>query len=57
MEPTPLRQNRQSASARKALEAEIERVRRMSIEDRIKAALSMRSRFEWLRQEGNERRR
>ena len=57
MEPTPLRQNRQSASARKALEAEIERVRRMSIEDRIKAALSLRSRFEWLRQEGKERRR
>ena len=56
MESTPPRQNRQSACARKALEAEIERVRRMSIEDRIKAALSMRSRFEWLRPEGKERR-
>jgi hypothetical protein len=39
---------RRSASADAALRAEIERVSRMSIEERIKAALSMRERFAWL---------
>jgi hypothetical protein len=48
MRPTPKQQGRQSACAQKALQAEIERVCRMSIEERIKTALSMRSRFAWL---------
>jgi len=39
---------RRSASADSALRAEIERVSRMTIEERIKAALSMRERFVWL---------
>ena len=36
---------RRSVSADKALCAELERIKRMTIEERIKAALSMRSRF------------
>lgn len=39
---------RRSASAGSALRAEIERVSRMSIEERVKAALSMRKRFAWI---------
>ncbi len=39
---------RRSASADSALRAEIERVSRMSIEERVKAALSMRKRFAWI---------
>jgi len=39
---------RRSGCADAALRAEIERVRSMSIEERIKAALSMRQRFAWL---------
>jgi hypothetical protein len=39
---------RKSASADSALRAEIERVSRMSIEERVKAALSMRKRFAWI---------
>lgn len=39
---------RRSACAEAALRAEIERVRRMTIEERIKAALGMRNRFAWL---------
>lgn len=41
-------QRRRSASADAALRAEIERVSRMSIEDRVKAALSMKDKFAWL---------
>jgi len=39
---------RRSGCAEAALRAEIERVQRMSVEERIKAALSMRQRFSWL---------
>jgi len=39
---------RRSASADGALRAEIERVGRMMIEERVKAALSIRERFAWL---------
>jgi hypothetical protein len=39
---------RKSASADSALRAEIERVSRMSIEERVKSALSMRKRFAWI---------
>ena len=39
---------RRSACADAAFLAELERVRRMSIEERVKAALSMRERFGWL---------
>jgi hypothetical protein len=41
---------RRSACADASLRAEIERVGRMSIEERVKAALSMRERFAWLTQ-------
>ena len=40
--------HRRSASADAALRAEIERVKRMTIEERITAALTMRDRFDWL---------
>lgn len=39
---------RRSASAEAALRAEIARVNRMSIEERVKAALSMKERFSWV---------
>lgn len=41
---------RRSACADASLRAEIERVGRMSIGERVKAALSMRERFAWLTQ-------
>ena len=44
------RQGRPSASARKALEEEIRRVKLMSIEERVLAALSMPGRFTWVQQ-------
>jgi hypothetical protein len=47
-EKTSAMKRRRSACADAALRAEIERVRRMSIEDRVKAALSMPERFAWL---------
>ena len=40
--------HRRSASSDAALRAEIERVKRMTVEERIKAALTMRDRFDWL---------
>jgi len=40
---------RRSGCADSALRAELGRVSQMSIEDRVKAALSMRKRFDWLR--------
>ena len=39
---------RRSASADAALRAELERIGRMTIEERVKAALSIRERFAWL---------
>ena len=39
---------RRSACADAALRAELERIGRMTIEERVKAALSMRERFAWL---------
>ncbi|MES2997565.1 MAG: hypothetical protein V4733_12220 [Verrucomicrobiota bacterium] len=39
---------RRSASADSALRSEIKRVRRMTIEERVKAALSMGEKFAWL---------
>jgi len=41
---------RRSGCADAALRAEVERVRRMTVEERIKAALSMHQRFSWLQQ-------
>lgn len=54
--------HRRSACADASLRAEIERVERMTIKERVKAALTMRDRFEWLlpvprRQDSTERRR
>jgi len=47
--PKPsLRQSRRSACADSALRAELARIESMTIEQRIKAALSMRERFSWL---------
>ena len=43
---------RRSASAEAALRAEMERVGRMSVEERMKAALSMGRRFSWIRRDG-----
>ena len=39
---------RRSASADAALRAEIDRVARMTIHERVTAALSMRDRFSWI---------
>jgi len=47
-EPPRRQRPRRSGCADAALHAEIERVRRMTVEERIKAALSMRKRFSWL---------
>jgi len=46
--PRPQHRPRHSACADAALRAEIKRIRGMTIEERIKAALSMRERFAWL---------
>jgi hypothetical protein len=40
---------RRSVSAEASLKAEIERTRRMTVEERILAALSMRKRFSWVK--------
>jgi hypothetical protein len=45
---------RRSGCAEAALRSEIERVRRMTIEERIKAALSMGQRFSWLQPVASE---
>lgn len=48
-EPQPeFPRKRRSASEEAALRAEIERVNRMTVEERVKAALTMRERFAWL---------
>lgn len=39
---------RKSASMDAAFSAELNRVREMTIEERVKAALTMRERFQWL---------
>ena len=43
-----IRRPRRSACAEAALRVEIEHVKRMTIEERVKAALTMRDRFDWL---------
>jgi hypothetical protein len=40
---------RRSVCADESLRAEIERTRRMTVEERILAALSMRKRFDWVK--------
>jgi len=40
---------RRSACAARSREHELEQLRRMSIQDRVEAALSMRARFSWLK--------
>jgi hypothetical protein len=41
---------RRSACAEASLRAEMERVDRMTIEERVKAALSMGQRFSWIKE-------
>lgn len=43
-----IRRSRPSACADAALRAELERVSRMTIEERVIAALTMHERFDWL---------
>jgi hypothetical protein len=50
-----IRRSRRSACADAALGAELERVSRMTIEERVTAALTMRDRFDWLRPEVERR--
>jgi hypothetical protein len=45
---SPIAPRRRSACADAALRTEIDRVNRMTIEERVKAALSMPERFSWL---------
>jgi len=45
---TAMRQGRRSVCASKSLEAELERLAGMSVEERIRAALTMSHRFSWL---------
>ena len=46
---------RRSSCADAALRAELGRVSRMTIEERVKAALMMRERFDWLQPEAEKR--
>lgn len=46
---------RRSACADAGVRAEIEQVKRMTIEERVKAALTMRDRFDWLLPESGKR--
>lgn len=46
---------RRSVSAEAALRAQQERIEAMSVEERVKAALSMRERFSWLQTLSKER--
>lgn len=46
---------RRSACSEAALRAEIGRVSRMTVEERVKAALTMRERFAWLQPEAGKR--
>lgn len=39
---------RKSACADASLRVELERIEQMTVEERVKTALSMRSRFDWL---------
>ena len=45
---------RRSSCADAALRAELGRVSRMTIEERVKAALTMRDRFDWLQPEAGK---
>ncbi|BCX48504.1 hypothetical protein HAHE_24120 [Haloferula helveola] len=54
-EPSPKTTPRPSASADAALRAELERIERMSIKERIMTALTMRNRFDWLKTGSAER--
>lgn len=47
---------RASACAEASLQAEIERVRRMTVEERILAALQLKARFAWLQPSRVEKR-
>ena len=47
-EPSPFRVHSTSACANASLEAENQRVRKQSVEERILAALNMKSMFAWL---------
>jgi hypothetical protein len=51
----PIRRPRRSVSADAALAAELERVSAMTIEERVKAALTMRDRFGWLQPAAGKR--
>lgn len=51
----PIRRPRRSASADAALAAELKRVSAMTIEERIKAALTMKDRFDWLQPAAGQR--
>lgn len=54
--PKPsIRQSRRSACADAALGAEIERIIRMTIEERVMAALTLRERFDWLQPAAGKR--
>jgi hypothetical protein len=54
--PQPsIRRPRRSACADAALRAELGRVARMTVEERVKAALTMRERFAWLQPETEKR--
>ncbi len=46
---TPFRGPRRSACAAQAREREQERIRRLSVQERIAAALTMGARFAWLK--------
>jgi hypothetical protein len=52
---SPSSRHRRSASADAALRAELERIGKMTIEERVKAALSMQNRFAWLVPTGKPR--
>jgi hypothetical protein len=53
--PNPKRHRpRRSRCAEASLRAEIERIEQMSIEERIKEALSIRKRFSWLQSPGRQ---
>jgi hypothetical protein len=46
---TAMRQGRRSACASKSLEAELERLAKMSVEEKINEALTIGRRFSWLK--------
>ena len=50
-DPSAFHRPRRSASAEAALRAEIQRISRMTVEERIIAALTLRDRFAWIQPE------